>query len=81
MIRLPEPAYDFRQTLEECKKMGEKILLDELNLMLFAHRISMQGNALSDEFGISFIAKNSEIVDVDLQEEAEKISKELEDLL
>jgi len=69
------------KTLEECKEMGEKVLLDELNLMLFAHRISMQGNALSDEFGTTFIAKSAELIDIDLQEEAEKISKELEELL
>jgi len=69
------------KTLDECKKINEKVLLDEINLMLFANKISMTGNALSDEFGTSFIARKAELVDVDIQDEAEKLTKKLEDLL
>jgi len=69
------------KTLEECKGIDEKILLDEINLMLFANKINMQGNALGDEFGTSFIAKKAELVEIDINKEAEKLSQELEDLL
>jgi len=68
------------KTLDECKEMGEEVLLSEINLMLFAHKISMKGNALSDEFGTSFIARDADLVNVDIQSEAEKLAKEMEDL-
>jgi replication factor A1 len=69
------------KTLEECKKMNESVLLDEINKMLFAHKISMRGNALGDEFGTSLIAREAKLVEVDVKEEAERLSQELEDLL
>jgi replication factor A1 len=69
------------KSLEECKKMDESALLDEINKMLFARTISMQGNALGDEFGTSIIARDAELVDINLNEEAERLSQELEDLL
>ena len=61
--------------------MNENALLDKINKTLFAHKISMQGNALGDEFGTSLIARDAKLVDVDIKEEAERLSQELEDLL
>lgn len=69
------------KTLEECKKIDQDTLLENINKKLFAHRISLQGNALGDEFGTSLIARNAKLVDYDLKEEAEKLAEELEDLL
>jgi len=69
------------KTLEECKKIDQDTLLEDINKMLFAHRISLQGNALGDEFGTSLIARNAKLVDYDLKEESEKLAEELEDLL
>ena len=69
------------KSLEECKKMNENALLDEINKTLFAHKISTRGNALGDEFGTSLIARDAKLVDVDIKEEAERLSQELEDLL
>ena len=69
------------KTLEECKKMKENDLLAEINKNLFANKISVRGNALGDEFGTSLIAKNAELVDIDLKHEAEKLYRKLEDLL
>ena len=69
------------KSLEECKKMGEEKLNEEMNKLLFAKKISMHGNALGDEFGTTVIAKDAEIIDVNVAEEAEKLSEELEDLL
>ena len=53
----------------------------EINNALFAHKIILQGNALGDEFGTSLIAKEAKLIDVDIKEEAEKLSQELEELL
>jgi replication factor A1 len=69
------------KTLDECEKIDENALIDELNNSLFAHKLMVQGNALSDDFGTNVIAKDAELVDFDLKEEAEQLSSELEDIL
>jgi len=69
------------KTIEECKKMSEDALVEKINKTLFARKISIQGNALGDEFGTSLIAKNVKFVDFDMDEEAEKLSQEVEELL
>jgi len=74
------------KTLEECRKIVEKsgsdndVLVDEINDVFFARRINLQGNALGDEFGTTVIAKNASFVDVDVKEEASRLSQELEGL-
>lgn len=69
------------KTLDECEKIDEETLNDELNNNLFARKIMVQGNALSDEFGTNVIAKDADFVEFDLTEEAEKLSSELEELI
>jgi len=69
------------KTFEECIKTDEKDLIDEFNKKLFAHKISIRGNALGDEFGTSIIAKDVKLVDENLKEEAEKLSEKIGDLL
>lgn len=69
------------KSFEECKKTDEKDLLDELNKKLFAHKISIRGNALGDDFGTSIIAKEVKMVEENIKEEAEKLSIKLGDLL
>ena len=51
-----------------------------MNSILFAHRISLRGNALGDAFGITIIAKDAKLADIDVETESEKISKELEEV-
>jgi len=68
------------KTLEECKKMDDDDLVSEMNKQLFARRINMKGNALGDNFGTTFIPKDAELLDVKVEEEAEKLSEDLEDL-
>ncbi len=73
------------KTLDELAKMLEKsedknIIVEEINNTLFAHRINLQGNALGDEFGITIIAKDAKLADIDVEAESEKLSKELEEL-
>ena len=69
------------KTLEDCKKMNESDLLNEINKMLFARTISLRGNALGNEFGTSLIAQGVKLVDIDLNKEAERLSQDLEGLL
>ena len=69
------------KTLDESKKMDENQLLNEINKLLFAHKICVKGNALGDDFGTSILAKEAELVEQDIKEEAEKLSQELGDLL
>jgi replication factor A1 len=69
------------KTLEDCKKMSENDLENMINKTLFAQTISIRGNALGDDFGTSIISKDAEMVSMSIQDEAEKLSNELEDLL
>jgi replication factor A1 len=69
------------KTLEECKKMSESDLDEIANKTLFTQTISIQGNALGDDFGTSVIAKDVKLVHINIQEEAERLTNELEDLL
>jgi len=69
------------KSLEECKKMNEDVLLNEMNKILFARKISLRGNALGDEFGTNLIAKDAKLVDIDVKKEADRLSQELVDLL
>ncbi|HDQ16268.1 MAG TPA: DNA-binding protein [Bacteroidetes bacterium] len=66
---------------EESKKKGDDDFLNEINTKLFARRILLKGNALSDEFGTTVIPKNAEFVEVDLNKETEILLKEVEELL
>ena len=72
------------KTYDELKKMSEKegneSLVEDMNILLFAHRISLRGNALGDEFGITIITKDAKLTDIDVDAESEKIIKELEEL-
>ena len=69
------------KSLEECKKTNEDDLENMINKTLFTQTISVRGNALGDDFGTSIIAKEAKLVNIDVQDEAEKLSHELEDLL
>lgn len=73
------------KTLEECEKLVENLndenaLVDEMNKLLFTHRINVQGNALGDNFGTTIIAKEAKLVDVDIDREAKKLSQDLEEI-
>jgi replication factor A1 len=69
------------KTLEECKNMDENELLNIINKTLFAHRVSLRGNALADDFGTTIISKEAELVDLDIKEETDKLFREIEGLL
>ncbi len=67
-------------TLDDAKNMNEETLMQEINEKLFAKKIRLKGNALSDDFGTNIIAKDVDIQDINIEEEAEKLSNELEEL-
>jgi len=68
-------------TLDECKKMDTEDLFSTMNKKLFAQKISMTGNALGDNYGTTFIPKNIKLVDVEVQDKAEKLIQDMEDLI
>jgi replication factor A1 len=73
------------KSFDELTKMLEKsedknIIFEEINNTLFAHRINLQGNALGDEFGITIIAKNAKLADINVEDESKILYKELEEL-
>ena len=53
---------------------------EEINKLLFAKRIKLQGNALGDSFGTTLITKDAQLVDVNVKDEAAKLNQELEEL-
>jgi len=67
--------------LTDIKNTSQEELLELINKKLFANNVVLRGNALSDEFGTSFIAREVKFTEVNVEEEAEKIANELEDLL
>jgi replication factor A1 len=69
------------KTLEECKNMSEDELLKDMNKTIFAQKIILRGNALGDDFGTNIIAKEAKLVDFDIKDDAEKLFKEIEELL
>jgi replication factor A1 len=56
-------------------------LVEEMNTLLFGHRINLQGNALGDQFGVTVIARDAKRADFNIAAEAERLSQELEELL
>ena len=63
------------------EKEGEDRIIDDINNLLFGHKINLRGNALGDQFGITIIAKDVKITDMEVEEESENILKELEELV
>lgn len=60
---------------------GDDRLVEEMNNLLFGHRISVQGNALGDQFGVTVIARDATPADFDVAAEAERLSQELEEFV
>ncbi len=60
---------------------GDDSLIEEMNTLLFGHRISVRGNALGDQFGVTVIARDAKRADFDVSVEAERLAQELEEFL
>jgi len=61
--------------------LAEDRQMEEMNMILFGHRVSLRGNALGDQFGVTIIARDAARADFNIPGEAERLSQELEDLL
>jgi replication factor A1 len=69
------------KTLEECQAIAQqamdyKVIEKEIKDKLLAEKVVLKGNAIKDEWGITFIAKDAQILEVDLAEELRKIEEE-----
>jgi len=69
-----------RKTFDECQKLGNQALIDEMNTMLFAKQMVLRGNALGDAFGTTVITKDVQLIDVDIKEKAAQLTETLEAL-
>lgn len=67
------------KTLDECKEMETRMVLDLIVETLFARQLTLRGNALNDTFGTTFIVSKVNVVDVDVEAEANKLADELEE--
>jgi hypothetical protein len=61
--------------------MKPEELSEEIHSRLFAKKVFLRGNALGDDFGTSVIANDAGFIEVNIAEEAEKLTSELEGLL
>ncbi len=61
--------------------LAEDRQMEEMSMLLFGHRVSLRGNALGDQFGVTIIARDAARADFNIPGEAERLSQELEDLL
>ncbi len=69
-----------KKTIEDYKKMSQENISRDMIEKLFAKKVLVKGNALSDEFGITFIVKEANLVDIDIKQKSENILQELEGL-
>ena len=55
-------------------------MINEIIKKLFAKRVILKGNALSDDFGTTLIAKDADIINIDIKQKSEIILQELEEI-
>ena len=67
--------------MDEAKKMKLEKLDEKILDCLFAKKVFLKGNALGDDFGTSIIASDAGFIEVNVEEETEKLSAELEEIL
>ncbi len=69
------------KNLEECKKIvenqGKDAMLEIMKKMLLSKVLFLRGNALGDEYGTTLIARDAELVDIDIHKEAIDILREM----
>ena len=68
------------KTLDECKQMNPEELRSVLYDSMFGKQLEMQGNALQDNFGSTFLADSVKCVDIEVEKEVERVRDLLEEL-
>jgi len=66
------------KTMDELQ--GQTGIDETMDKTLFGHRLIVSGNALGDDFGITIIAHDAHVQDLNIPKEVETIAEELEDL-
>jgi len=66
------------KTLDEFKKMAAEEVEEEIKDRLIAHPIHIEGNALSDEYGVTVIVQNAELVTPAVEQEREELLSKME---
>ena len=57
---------------------GEGVVARELMGRILMHRITITGNVMSDDYGPNMIVRSADNVEVNIEEEAEKLLAEVE---
>lgn len=70
------------KTLEACiaeakEAMDQEVIRDQLGDLLIAQPVEARGNVTSDDYGLMMIARESRVLQVDVQEEARTLLEEL----
>jgi replication factor A1 len=68
------------KTMKDYQQMNEDETIKDITKKIFSQRIQVIGNALTDDFGTTIIAKDAEKIIIDIKEISEKILQDLEDL-
>lgn len=76
----------FGKSLDECKQKVDEtddtaVVEKEIEDMFVNKPLRLKGNALTDDFGTSFIAREADFVTVDVKEEASQLLEEMEDMI
>jgi len=69
---------DFKRMVAEAGDGGEAAVEKEIKDLLIAHPIYIEGNALSDEYGVTLIVQNAEIVTPVIEQEKEELLSKME---
>jgi replication factor A1 len=69
------------RTLEECQNLAQqamdyKVIEKEIGAKLLMENMELRGNAIKDDWGVTFIAKDAKSMEINLAEELEKIERE-----
>ncbi len=72
------------KSLEKCMEiakeaMSHEVIRDELADLLVAQPVELRGNVTSDDYGLMMISESAEILEIDVQEEAQKLLSDLEE--
>ncbi|MEE9489487.1 MAG: DNA-binding protein [Thermoplasmata archaeon] len=72
------------KSLEDCmdtakEAMSHEVIRDELADLLVAQPVELRGNVTSDDYGLMMISESAEILEIDVQEEAQKLLSDLEE--
>ena len=65
---------------QDYEKISQEDAINDITKKLFAQRVLVSGNALSDDYGTTLIAKDIDIIKIDIKQKSEKILQDLEEL-